>query len=173
MLLDTDLPYLEPLLFWLRNDPVLKNEFTDKSFFMPHSHLVSATEEAMQKDCPAPRALWILPQDTLAVSSQSNCPSQGRHSFYIEIIVQCIRDTFQLSKGQDGEVHLTGQFMELAALRKLVKKSVLEFNRDWEKKHPIGRKFEKMAWVKDQMLYPTEESKFLATAIQFDVNIYP
>ena len=56
MLLDTDLPYLEPLLFWLRKDEKLKLLFSQDSFFMPHSNLITATEEAMKKDCPAPRA---------------------------------------------------------------------------------------------------------------------
>ena len=32
MQIDSDLPYLEPLLMWLRNDESLKPYFTDKSF---------------------------------------------------------------------------------------------------------------------------------------------
>lgn len=166
----TDIPYLEPLLFHLRNDPVLKSEFTEKSFFMPHSDLVTATEEAMKADCPAPRALWILPQDTLAGAARDNCKAIGTHTFYIEIIVQCIRDQFQLVK-RDDVVRLEGQFMELMSLRKKVKESVREFAKA---NSAVGQKkeFFDIFWIKDQMLYPTSESRFLATAIEFSIKLY-
>lgn len=169
MLLDTDLPYLEPLLFWLKKDEKLKLLFSRDSFFMPHSNLITATEEAMKKDCPAPRALWILPQDTLAVNQREGCDSQGRHTFYIEIITQCIRDQFQIIKNGD-EAKLTGQFMELAALRKAVKKSVNAFAKENMKE--TYKKYENIFWVKDQMLYPTEANNFLATAIQYEIKIF-
>lgn len=171
MLVDSDLPYLNPLLFWLRKDEVLKDEFTEKSFFMPHSDLITATEEAIKKDCPAPRALWILPQDTVSLSQREGCLGHGRHTFYIEIIVQCIRNQFELVE-RDSEVKLAGQFMELTELRKHVKQSVMDFQKDYLAKNPGSRKFDKITWIKDQMLYPSETQNFLATAIQFDVNIY-
>lgn len=173
-LLDTDLPYLEPLLLWLRKDEALKKYFTEKSFFMPHSDLLSATKEAMDKDCPSPRALWILPQDTVALQqSPPNCKYTGSHTFYIQLIVQCIRDHFQLSK-IDGEIHLTGQFMELMQLRKYVKKSVSAFANDYErtKNKSAVIKFDDIGWRGDQMLYPNEENTFLITAIQYQVKIY-
>lgn len=166
----TDIPYLEPLLIHLRTDPNLKSEFTEKSFFMPHSDLITASQEVMKKDCPAPRALWILPQDTLAQGQRDICSVPGVHTFYIEIIVQCIRDTFQLVK-RDDLVRLEGQFMELAALRKKVKQSV----RDFAKANAApGNKmlYTDIFWVKDQMLYPSSESKFLATAIEFSIKIF-
>ena len=165
--LGDDLPYLEPLLFWLRDDSVLKNEFTEKSFFMPHSDLITATEDAMKKDCPAPRALWILPQDTLAAGQRPLCLNPGTHTFYILIIVQCIRDVFQLSKSGDS-IKLTGQFMELSALRKQVKKSVLDFARS----SASNNKFTDILWVKDQMLYPSDDNKFLTTAIEYSIKIF-
>lgn len=169
MLLDTDIPYLEPLLFWLRKDPTLKAEFTEHSFFMPHSDLISATEEAMKKDCPAPRALWILPQDSIASAQKEGCRVPAYHTFYIEIIVQCIRDQFQLVK-RDEQVKLQGQFMELCALRKKVKESVRSFAKD----HALPGKdnfYRDFFWIKDTMLYPSSESNFLATAIEFQVTI--
>lgn len=170
-MLDTDLPYLEPLLFWLRNDENLKKYFTELSFFMPHNDLVTATEEAMKKDCPAPRALWILPQDTTAVQQLPvNCKYTGNHTFYIQLMVQCIRDAFQISKVND-KLALTGQFMELMQLRKYVKKSVAQFQSDYSKKYPTGP-FDGIGWRGDQMLYPSEENKFLITTIQYQVKIY-
>lgn len=169
MLLDTDIPYLEPLLFWLRKDSSLKAEFTDHSFFMPHNDLISATEEAMKKDCPAPRALWILPQDSLAGSLKEGCKVPSTHTFYIEIIVQCIRDQFQLVKRND-EVKLQGQFMELCALRKLVKQSVREFAKN-SAKPGMPTLFRDLYWVKDSMLYPSGENNFLATALEFQITI--
>lgn len=171
-MLNTDLPYLEPLLFHLRQDPVLKKSFTEKSFFMPHSDLISATEEAMKKDCPAPRALWILPQDTLAtITTQKNsCNVPGNHTFFIEIIVQCIRNQFTLVKRGD-EVKLEGQFMELAQIRKQVKNSVSQFGKD-NSKLMTGQTFSDLVWIKDSMLYPTEDTSFLATAIEYRVKIF-
>lgn len=172
MLLDTDIPYLEPLWLWLRKDPVLKLEFTEASFFMPHNDLITATQDAMNRDCPAPRALWILPQDTLAQASRDGCKSPGIHTFYIQIIVQCIRDPFQIVK-RDGDIKLEGQFMELMDIRKKVKESVQAFAKDYSKTL-VNRKFERVRWVKDSMLYPSQEDgpKFISTAIQFEVNIF-
>lgn len=171
-MLDTDLPYLEPLLLWLRKDAKLSEYFTEKSFFMPHNDLVSATSEAMKKDCPAPRALWILPQDTIAIQqTPPNCKYTGNHTFYIQIMVQCIRDAFQLSKIED-EIKLTGQFMELMQIRKYVKKSVAAFQLDYEKKNTTIRLFDSIGWRGDQMLYPNEENSFLITTVQYQVKIY-
>ena len=174
MLLDTDIPYLEPLLFHLRNDPILKAQFTDHSFFMPHADLISATEDAMKKDCPAPRALWILPEDTIATARKNGCNVPGNHTFRIEVVVQCIRDPFQLAKtgnSTDGyQVRLQGQFMELMDLRKKVKASVKEFAKANEL--PGSPKlFTDIYWVKDSMLYPTGENRFLATAIEYQITI--
>lgn len=169
MLLNTDLPYLEPLLFHLRTDEALKGQFTEHSFFMPHHDLVSATEESMAKDCPSPRALWILPGDTRAQALREGCSSPGVHSFVIEIVVQCIRDPFQIVK-RDDVARLEGQSMELFMLRKLVKKSVLDFVNNRPKTNP--KQFEGLSWVSDKMLYPSGEDKFLATAIEFQVTIY-
>lgn len=166
----TDIPYLEPLLFWLRMDEDLKHEFTEKSFFMPHSDLISATNEAMKKDCPAPRALWILPQDTLAGQSRDTCKVSGVHTFNITLIVQCIRDQFQLVK-RDGELKLEGQFMELMSLRKKVKASVLKFAKENAKPEKT-KQFTDIFWVKDIMLYPDEENKFLATSIEYQIKIF-
>lgn len=168
-MLDTDIPYLEPLLFWLRNDPSLKEEFTEKSFFMPHNHLIAATKEAMAKDCPAPRALHILPGDNVALSLKSNCHTPVEHSFYILIFVQCIRDQFNIFK-KDGEVYLGGQFMELSELKKKVKKSILEFGKDWDKKNPY-KKFNNIIYRGDQPLYPDDENKFLVAKIDYTVSL--
>ena len=165
----TDIPYLEPLLFWLRRDETLKRYFSDKSFFMPHNNLISATEEAMNKDCPAPRALWILPQDTLAGNAPANCKRPGLHTFYIQVIVQCIRDQFQIIN-KDGELKLEGQYMELAQARYAVKESVRAFNKQNDSN--ISRKFEGVNWVKDMNLYPDNENAFLATALEYEVKIF-
>lgn len=170
MLLNTDVPYLEPLLFHLRADESLKSYFTDKSFFMPHNHLVEATEEAMQKNCPAPRALWILPDDSIATSTQANCLSPSLHTFRIELLVQCIRNSFYLSK-KDDEIVLSGQYMELATIRKAVKKSVFEFNKNFQKQNSAP-KFKDVIWKKDYMLYPEDNNKFLATVLEYNVTIF-
>ena len=44
----------------------------------------------------------------------------GSHSFSIAIAVKCIRNPFELVKRENG-VRLSGQFMELMELRRLVK----------------------------------------------------
>lgn len=170
MLIKTDIPYLEPLLFWLRKDETLKEYFTEKSYFMPHNNLITATEEAMKADCPAPRAIWILPQDSIASSQRPGCKSPSVHTFYIEIIVQCIRDQFQLVKKND-EVKLEGQFMELATIRRYVKESVLKFS-NTQKTLVATPSFDDIIWVKDQMLYPADVNNFLATAIEYQVKIF-
>lgn len=173
MLLDTDLPYLEPLWLWLRKDPNLQVEFTEDSFFMPLYSLATQSEEAMKKNCPAPRALWILPGDTLAASNKEFCRLPGVHSFNIMIFVQCLGETFQATK-REGVVGLTGQAMELFRIRKLVKKSVLEFYTDYAKKNANAPLFAELLWKRDQILYPNTEgnSKFLVTTSQFDVKIF-
>lgn len=168
-MLQVDIPYLEPLWIHLREDEVLKQHFTDRSYFMPHSHLIAATEEAMKKDCPAPRALWILPGDSLASTARApaGCKVPSTHTFYIQIIVQCIRDAFQVVRKGDS-IGLDGQFMELSFLRSKVKESVLRFSAKQDKS--LG--FENIIWRKDSILYPSDESSFLATASEFNVTIF-
>lgn len=163
----TDVPYLEPLLFWLRNDQALKKYFTDNSFFMPKHTLIEATEEATKKDCPAPRALWILPGDTVATSEKPGCKSPGLHSFHIVVYVQCIRDTFEIVK-RDGSPHLAGQYMELSKIRQEVKRSVLAF--EMNRRESFNTKYENILWKRDQNLYP-DENNFLSTAIEYEVKI--
>lgn len=167
----TDIPYLEPLLFHLRQDPELKKFFTDKSFFMPHHDLVEAITDSSNPDCPLPRSLWILPGDTAAINRKPGCVSAGLHSFSIAIAVKCIYDAFTLSKKNDGDIHLEGQFMELTRLRKLVKKSVNTFAKNLI--HVNESKYNDLVWIGDQNLYPNEEQKkILATAINFEVTIF-
>ena len=167
----TDIPYLEPMWLWLRDDETLKRHFTEHSFFMPHHDLVEAAERAMRKECPAPRALWILPQDTQAQTQREGCKSPGIHTFYITIIVQCMRDVFQIAN-RAGSLKLEGQYMELSEIRRHVKDSVNAFYVDYRKKG--GQRFSGMSWVKDQMLYPTEDEgvRFLATALEYRVTIF-
>ena len=166
MLLDVDLPYLEPLLFHLRTDDRLKKYFTEKSFFMPKKDLISGIEEAIKSDCPAPRALWILPQDSIAVNTTNNCKSQVRHTFYITVITKCIRDSFQIIK-RDGKIHLAGEYMEMSEIRKQVKDSIYRFAQD----NNFNETYEKISFVKDQILTPDEES-FLVTNLEYQVTIY-
>lgn len=169
VLLDTDLPYLEPLLFHLRNDDVLKKYFTEHSYFMPKNNLASAAEEAMKKDCPAPRALWILPQDNLAINKDGVCLPKVHHTFYILIMVNCIRDQFQIIK-RDGSVHLSGEYMEMTAVRKSVKRSVYNFNKSISQV-VTSRSFENIMFKRDQMLYPDEDN-FLVSNTEYQVTIF-
>lgn len=168
-MLNVDLPYLQPLLFWLRDDVNLKNYFTQKSFFMPKNDLIAAIDEAMQTDCPAPRSLWILPQETLAsVANSRGCLSPGIHTFLIEIIVQCIRDPFILRETSEGEMFLDGQFMKLSQIRKAVKKSITQFS----KENTYKSLFTDLNWRSDRMLYPDGEAKFLITSLEYQVKIF-
>lgn len=169
MLLD-DIPYLDPLLMHLRNDETLKNEFTDKSFFMPHHDLVSAIIDAKNPDCVLPKALWILPGNSTAATQKVGCMSPANHTFTIAIAVKCIRDPFILKK-TDNKVSLSGQFMELMQLRKLVKSSVNRFAQKSSENH-LAR-YNDISWAGDQILYPNDEKDvLLATSSEFRVLIY-
>ena len=164
----TDIPYLEPLLFHLRNDESLKGHFTEKSFFMPHHDLVDAIMETGSADCVLPKSLWILPQDTEAIQKRVGCKSTGLHSFSIAIAVKCIRNPFILVKKDDG-VHLVGQFMELTEIRKLVKDSVHRFANE----NQMNQKFSDIIWIGDRVLYPSGEDQVLiATSINFEIKIF-
>lgn len=166
-MLNVDLPYLEPLLFFLREDESLKSFFTKKSFFMPKSDLIEAIDKAINSDCPAPRSLWILPQDTSAtISNPRNCMSPGLHTFLIQIIVQCIRDPFTIKKNEDDSLYLDGQFMVLSEIRKAVKKSVVKFSKE---KH---EGFSDLHWRSERMLYPEDGQNFLITSLEYQVKIY-
>lgn len=167
MVVANDLPYLEPLLFHLRKDEDLKKIFTEKSFFMPKHILIQATEEATKKSCPAPRALWIIPEDTVANNPKPGCNSIGIHSFNIVLFVQCIREPFELVRSGDG-VKLSGQYMELSSIRKAVKKSVNKFQN--ESKLDLNLRYSDITWIKDQNLYP-DDGNFLTTAIEYSVKI--
>ena len=164
----TDVPYLEPLLFWLREDQALKKYFTEKSFFMPKHTLVQATEEALKGDCPAPRALWILPADTVATQQRPGCKSPGIHTFHIVVYVQCIRDAFEIV-ARDGKPALSGQYMELSKIRKEVKRAVNDFEQ--HNRESLSTKYSDIVWIKDQNLYP-DENNFLTTAMEYQVKIF-
>lgn len=166
-MLDTDLPYLDPLLFHLRSDETLKKYFTDKSFFMPKTDMINAVDEAIQQSCPMPRALWILPQDTVSVNSRAGCVSQGNHTFFIQLITKCIKHEFQISK-KDDELYLSGDFMELAQIRKAVKKSMVSFSR---KALENTYQYKNLVWVKDQMLYPDQADGFFVVTLEYSVII--
>lgn len=166
-----DLPYLEPLWKWLREDSTLKSQFTDKSFFMPHHELVSAALEAAKKDCPMPRSIWIIPGDTVSATEKPGCAAIGLHDFSVVIFVQCIRDAFQISKNGD-DYSLKGQFMEMIELRRLVKQSIRNFSKAAEANF-INRKYEGLRWVGDANLYPTDEMKMLAVEIRYQVRLNP
>ena len=163
----SDLPYLSPLLFHLRNDEALKDYFTEKSFFMPKTTLVSATEEAMKKDCPAPRALWILPDNTTALNPKSGCVPVGNHTFYVTIFTQCIRNPFELIK-KDNKIELGGTFMELTKIRRAVKISINKFEN--QNRSILTNKFSNITWMGDQNLHPDEEG-FIVSALQYNVTI--
>lgn len=166
----TDIPYLEPLLFHLRSDEDLKKVFTDKSFFMPHHDLVNAIMDSTNPDCVLPKALWIIPQDSTASSSKIGCQSPANHSFSIVVSVKCIRDQFILKKNDNG-IYLSGQFMELMSIRRLVKKSVHKFSL-YTQAH-LNSSFSDIIWTGDKMLYPnTEEDVLLATSSDFRVTIF-
>lgn len=170
MQIDNDIPYLEPLLFHLREDKTLKQYFTEKSFFMPLSNLVSGIEEAMKKNCPAPRALWILPGDTNAKTYKANCKNPGEHSFRVILFVQCIRDQFQLSR-IGNEIKLTGQFMELAKIRKALKDSILKFGCKWSVENN-NYMFGNVTWMGDEPLYPQDGENFIINSTRYNVTIY-
>lgn len=166
---NNDVPYLEPLLFWLQDDPVLKLEFTDKSFFMPQSDIATSVEEALKnKGCP-PKAIWITPQDTMAQSTRPGCLSPGVHTFYITLIVPCYRDQFMIKRVGD-EAKLEGQFMQLSAIRKYIKKTVNAFYQDAVKKGE--KRFADMVWIKDVMMYPQDDAGLLMTGLEYRVTIF-
>lgn len=167
--LKTDLPYLQDLTFWLQKDENLKRFFTEKSFFMPRNDLISAIENAIKSNCPAPRALWILPADTTAAPVNTiNCKSPGLHTFHIVIMVQCARDNFQVIKKND-DVYLGGPFMELAEIRACVKESIRAFAKDNTSK--ISRAYEKIAWRGDQPLFPSEEG-YIVSSTEYEIVIF-
>lgn len=170
-MLTTDIPYLDPLLMWLRADEDLKKEFTEKSFFMPHADLLSAVVDLAKKDCPSPRALWIFPGDSQAVQQRPGCRAQARHQFSISIFLQCIRNSFELSKTDNG-IHLSGQFMEMTKLRKIVKSSVHKFSLK-EEGVLLSKPFEGLRWTGDRIMYPREDFNLLGTSIEFEVLINP
>lgn len=174
MLLDTDIPYLEPLLFHLQDDPVLKNFFTQFSFFMPKDGIAAAVAELKGSDCPAPRSIWILPQDGVAINGKNsvtqNCIPAVRHSFNILLFVSCIRDPFQVTF-RDGKAFLNGTYMEMSAIRKAVMKSVAEFNKK-NNAEISGRSFENVMFEKYQSLYPQEGDPFLVNNLDYSVTIF-
>lgn len=172
MLIDSDLPYLEPLLLHLRNDPSLKEHFTETSFFMPRNHMIAAIKEAMDKECPAPRALWIFPSTSTAIGNpKAGCRPTQLHSFYITVFIQCMGNSFDFVK-RDSGIILGGGFMELTTLRKAVKKSVLEFSKKSEhNKFSTNVTYENLQWVGDDIVYPDDENSFLGVTLEYTINL--
>ena len=136
---------------------------------MPSLDFTKAGQDALAGKCAAPYALYIMPGDDVNASSDTYCDPVVTHSFQIQILVQCVRDVFQLAE-KDGTVYLKGEYMDLAVIRKAVKKSVSDFNKKISK--DPNNLFERIVFVKQQMLYPAEEGAFIATALEYKVTIF-
>lgn len=169
---NVDIPYLEPLLFHLRNDVELEKFFTKKDFFtMPKADL-GDLEDAIKKDCPAPRSVWVFPgiSNAAAAGRSAGCLPKALHSFNVVLVFQCIRDTFTFSKDKDGNVFLDGQFMELSEARKALKLSINKFNKEHNAR-PTNNGFDFINWVSDEMLYPEDGDNFLISSSVFQTMI--
>jgi hypothetical protein len=167
----TDLPYLNPLLVYLRSNQNLEKYFSKKDFFaMPKADLNELTD-ALKKDCPSPRSLWIFPGTSTNAAPQQriqDCTPKAIHNFNIVIIFQCIRDTFEFKKDKDTtQIYLDGQFMELAEARRAVKKAITEFNSTLT----YNQAFDFISWNSDEMLFPNEESNHLMSNSSFNTII--
>lgn len=135
---------------------------------MAHNDLVEAILESQNSDCALPKSLWILPGDSIPTAKKPGCRSTANHSFSIALAVKCIRNPFVLVK-RESEIHLEGQFMELVAMRKLVKDSVHKFASAIQFNSSYGD----ISWAGDRLLYPSsEEQALLATAINYEVTIF-
>lgn len=171
--MNVDLPYLEPLMFHLRNDEDLEKFFSKKDFFaMPKTDLADL-EGAIKKDCPAPRSVWIFPGSSQAASAtrSANCFPKALHTLNIVIVFQCIRDTFTFIKDKDGDVRLSGTFMELSEARKALKVSINKFNKKISDPIVMSVGFDFINWTNDDMLYPEEGDKMLVSSSVFQTMI--
>jgi len=167
----TDLPYLNPLLVHLRKDVNLEKFFSTKDFFaMPKADL-NDLEDALKKDCPSPRSLWIFPGTSSNAAPQQrikDCTPKANHIFNIVIIFQCIRDTFEFKKDPiTTDIYLDGQFMELSESRRAVKKSITEFNKNLN----MREAYDFISWNSDEMLFPDGESNNLMSSSSFSTII--
>lgn len=168
---NVDLPYLNPLLTYLRADTTLEKFFSKKDFFaLPKTDLADL-EAAIKKDCPSPRSLWIFPGTSTNAAPQQrlkNCTPKADHTFNIVIIFQCIRDTFEFKKDPDTtKIYLDGQFMELSEARRAVKKSITEFNKSLD----FNEAFDFISWNSDEMLFPEGENSHLMSSSSFQTII--
>ena len=170
---DTDVPYLEPLLLHLRSDVSLEKFFSKKDFFALPKADLSDLEEAMKLDCPAPRSVWIFPGNSQSqiATRTPNCAPKMLHSFNVVITYQCIRNSFEFKVDEDNKVYLAGQFMELSAARKAVKRSITNFNKTL-KIVSSSSGFDFISWVSDEMLYPEEATQFLISNSVYQTIIF-
>lgn len=164
---NSDVPYLEPLLEHLKKDVSLEKYFSKKDFFaMPKADLADL-EEAIKKDCPSPRSLWIFPGNNAAFNQAQtrnpNCLPKILHSFNILLTFQCIRNPFEL-KFNGTEVYLDGSFMELSEARKAVKKSINNFNKTLNSVS-LNNGFDFISWLSDEMLYPDEDAFLISNSV--------
>lgn len=171
--LDTDVPYLEPLLIHLRNDVELEKYFSKKDFYALPKADLGDLEDAIKNDCPAPRSVWIFPgnnQNQIATRTP-NCGPKMLHNFNIVITYQCIRKSFEFKVDADNKLYLDGQFMELSAARKAVKKSITRFNKTLNiVSDNMG--FDYVSWVSDEMLYPDDATQFLISNSVYQTIIF-
>jgi len=164
---DTDLPYLEPLSLHLKKDTNLHAFFSESDFFADLK-IETDIEELIEKDCLAPRSLIIYPGTSSPMQAgQRSCFSKRVHQFHLFIFIQCIRDHYEFTKNDEGEIKLKGQVMELTRIRAAVKKSIQEFALLNEANYSV--EFDKFQWLGDASI--TQEKNLLLSESIYSVNI--
>jgi hypothetical protein len=165
----TDLPYLEPLVIYLKKDPSLRSFFNESDFFAEPKIDPEELEDQIKKNGKLSKYFWIFPGETIAKEQNPRfeCASIGIHTFFATIIKPCTREQyFFIKDAQDGSLKLSGEVIELTEIRKAVKDSI---SKAYKIINPNQSKYGFIYWKKDEMIN-LEDGLLIATSI-YEVQI--
>lgn len=163
----TDLPYLEPLVLFLKNDADLKSHFNESDFFAEPKIDPEEIEKHVKKNGRFPKYFWIFPGDTIAKqSTRAHCQSSGIHTFYATIIKPCLGNQYSFVKDSSSELRLSGEVIEVTEIRNSVKKTISKFYNSL----PTQGRFGFIYWKKDEMI-DLEDGLLIATSV-YELEIY-
>lgn len=123
----SDIPYLEDLILYLKSHEDIKECFpaigSVKISVGPRD-----LEEIIKKDCPYDKALYIYPERIKRTSEKRLPCIKAEQVLGIAIVKRCTGKHFEYEKNSAGELVLSGDYMEVACLRKKVLDAMKCFN---------------------------------------------
>ena len=172
-------PYLEPLLYFLKDDAELAKYFQAKDFFRPIGDIDKGLDELTKTGCIDYKSLWIGPSASTAINTDTACNIGRDHGFQVIVNIPCGEGLFVLGhedpKDSDSPIKLQGSFMELSHIGSVVIDAISRFSKAIFSL-PVTSKgyssFDEIIFVGDRILQPTQNKTFVTLILDYSIQIH-